>query len=109
MRIISHQNFAAPEPDTPLCISEPVHYVRCNLLNRRVHPDSIVEGCQVSQILIDKDPVYKEKDAEPFRLYVRRGVIGQIPKADLTAATTKFDTDAAAYKAALPAAIAEKS
>ena len=108
MRTISHRNYAAKEPETPLFINEPIHFIRCNLLNRRVHPDSIVEGCQVSQILIDDDPIYKEKQAEPFRLYVRRGVVGEIPKAELLEKTTEFAADAVTYKADLTA-IAEKA
>ena len=108
MRTISHRNYAAKEPETPLFINEPIHFIRCNLLNCRVHKDSIVEGCQVSQILIDDDAVYKEKDAEPYRLKVFRGVKDAIPKAELTAKTAEFNTKAAAYKADLTSIIAEK-
>ncbi len=69
MRAILNCNLAAAEPLTPLNIDEAVHYIGCNLTNRLVHPGSMCDRCQQSQMVFDGDD-------EPRR--VGRGVRGEI-------------------------------
>ena len=64
-------------PLTPLYPDEPCHYIRCNLTNFLVHPDSIIEHCQESQIVFPPD------EAEPVR--VGKGVRGEITPAKVQA------------------------
>lgn len=54
MRRIIGKNLSSFEPLTPLNPDEAVHYVGCNLTNRLVHPESIVERCQEAQILFEE-------------------------------------------------------
>ena len=76
MRAILNCNLAAAEPLTPLNIGEAVHYIGCNLTNRLVHPGSICDRCQQSQIVLDDD-------AEPR--WVGKGVRGEIAAAAVAA------------------------
>ncbi len=88
MRTILNRNLAAAEPLTPLNIGEAVHYIGCNLTNRLVHPDSICDRCQQSQMVLDDGA-----DAEPTR--VGKGVRGEITVAVVEAAEAKTAEDKA--------------
>lgn len=53
MREFVNQNLSAMTPLTPLNPDEPCRYVRCNLVNRLVHPDSEIVECNISQNLFE--------------------------------------------------------
>ena len=77
MRTIENKNLSAPDPLTPLHPGEAIHYARCNLTNRLVHPDSIVENsCNQTQIIIDRPD---DEDATPHKVGV--GVVGEVTAA----------------------------
>ncbi len=86
MRTILNCNLAAAEPLTPLNVDEAVHYIGCNLTNRLIHPDSICDHCQQSQMVLDDDD-------EPRR--VGKGVRGEIAVAAVAAVKAKAVEDKA--------------
>jgi hypothetical protein len=75
MREFVGKNLSSLVPLTPLNPDEPCVYVECNLTNRVVHPDSILERCQESQIVFDGEDVYR----------VGKGVKGEVTAADVQA------------------------
>lgn len=98
LRVIEGENFSKQVPLTPLYPDEPCHFIRCNLFNCLVHPKSIVEGCQVSQQIRYREPVKIDGkvyylDVEQ-RIYVGKGVRGEITALDVNAVRETLPEDA---------------